>query len=80
MGTLNDRARNTLIPFRWVSVFHKVKFSHSDTSESDIVDAVYVRPEQTDPQGRTIPSCFDTILVRGKRDNIHGVNGKHHSY
>jgi hypothetical protein len=37
MGTLNDRARNTLIPFRWVSVFHKVKFSHSDTSESDIV-------------------------------------------
>ncbi|KAN0103742.1 hypothetical protein V8E52_011679, partial [Russula decolorans] len=75
MGTLNDRARNTLIPFRWVSVFHKVKFSHSDTSESDIVDAVYVRPEQTDPQGRTIPSRFDTILVRGKRDNIHGVNG-----
>jgi hypothetical protein len=78
-GTLNNQARNTLIPFRWVSVFHKIKFSHSDTNESNIVDAIYVRPEQTDSQGRTIPSRFDTVLVRGKRDNIHGVNGKHHS-
>ena len=78
--TLNDQARNALIPFRSVSVFHKVKFSQSGTSKSDIVDAVHVRPEQTDSQGRIIPSRFDTVLVRGKQDNIHGVNGKHNFY
>ena len=78
-GTLNNEATNMLIPFRWVSVYHKVKFACSDTGKSDIVDAVYVRPKQTDPRGRTIPARFDTVLVRGKQDNIHGVNGKHHS-
>lgn len=80
MGTLNNQARNTLIPFRSVSVFHKIKFSRSDTSESDIVDVVHVRPEQMDAQGRAVPSRFDTVLLRGKQDNIHGVNGKHHFY
>jgi hypothetical protein len=81
-GTLNNRARNTLIPFHWVSVFHKIKFAHSGTNDSEIniVDTVWVRPEQTDSQGRIIPSRFDTVLVRGKRDSIHGVNGKHHFY
>jgi hypothetical protein len=81
-GTLNNQARNTLIPFRSVSVFHKVKFSRvgSNTSESDIVDVVHVRPEQTDSQGRAVPARFDTVLVRGKQDNIHGVNGRHHFY
>ena len=75
-ATLNNRARNTLIPFHWVSVFHKIKFACSDTSNSDIIDAVYVRPKQMDSEGCTIPSRFDTVLVRGKQDNIHGVNGK----
>jgi len=78
-ATLNNRARSTLIPFHWVSVLHNVKFACSDTSDSDIVDAIYVRPKQTDSKGCTIPPPapqFDTILVCGKQDNIHGVNGK----
>ena len=78
--TLDNQARNTLIPFHWVSVFHKIKFICSDTNESNVVDAIHVRPGQTDSEGHTIPPHFDTVLVHGKQDNIHRVNGKHLFY
>lgn len=77
-GMLNNQARNTLIPFRWVSIYHKVKFSDSDTDQSNIVDAIYVRPAQTGSKQRNILQRFDTVLVSGKRDSIHGVHGKYH--
>jgi hypothetical protein len=79
-GMLNNQARNTLILFRWVSVYHKVKFSDSNTHQPNIVDAIIVRPEQTSSNQRNILQWFDTVLVRGKQDSIHGVNSKHHSH
>jgi hypothetical protein len=79
-ATLNNEARNMLIPFCWVSIYHKIKFTGSDTNVFNIVDAVYVQSKHTDPSGCTIPMWFDTVLVHGKEDNIHRVNGKHYIF
>ena len=63
---LRARAENTLLPFRTVRVYHHIKFTSTNGSqESEIVDAVHVRPEQKDSRGRIIPARFDTVLVQG---------------
>jgi len=63
---LCDRARNALLPFRTVQVYHNIKFTaRNDAQEMEIVDAVYVRPEQRDRRGRIIPARFDTVLIQG---------------
>lgn len=62
-AAVRARAADTLIPFRSVPVFHKIKFT---VNEFEIVDAVHVRPEQVDTRGRTIPPRFDTVLVRSQ--------------
>jgi hypothetical protein len=62
-ATLRARAADTLIPFRSVPVFHKIKF----TVNEEIVDAIHVRPEQVDASGCTTPPRFDTALVRSQR-------------
>ncbi|KAH9164605.1 hypothetical protein EDB89DRAFT_2116238 [Lactarius sanguifluus] len=60
---LRTRAADTLLPFRSVPVFHRIKYA-------------IIRPEQKDGRGRTVPQRFDTVLVRGKRhDVMHGSNG-----
>jgi hypothetical protein len=76
-ATLRARAADTLLPFRSVSVFHRIKFTSTGRSDdSDIVDGTIVRPEQKDACGRIVPSRFDTVLVRGKHQDIHGNNGE----
>jgi hypothetical protein len=65
-GMLRNRAHNTLIPFYAVPVFHKFKFTSrrdNDRTGLEIVDSVQVRPAQTNPCGRIIPTRFDTALV-----------------
>ena len=59
---LRNQGANTLLPFRAVPVFHRIRFVDGD--KSDTVDVVLARPEQTDSHGRIIPSRFDTVLVR----------------
>ena len=61
--TLKALAQDTLLPFRSVPVFHKIKFL--SIRGSDVIDCVHVRPEQRDAHGRLIPARFDTVLVRG---------------
>lgn len=75
-AALRAQSRNTVIPFSSVHVFHKIKFTCP--SSSDIVDTIHVRAERKEPNGRTVPSRFDTVLVRGRDSNstIHGINGK----
>jgi hypothetical protein len=76
-ASIRNRGAETLIPFRKVPVYHKVKFvanvSSCDGSKPEIVDAVLARPEQTDSQGRVVPARFDTVLVNssshGERTN-----------
>ena len=74
-AALNNQVRNMLIPFCWVSMFHNIKFSHSGASGSNTVDGFHVWPKQMDLQQRAIPPQFNTVLVCGKQENIHGVNG-----
>lgn len=71
---LRVRGENTLIPFRHVPVFHKIKFRNGD---GVIVDGIHIRPEQVDTHGRIIPARFDTVLVwAGQQlDNVHGIQG-----
>ncbi|KAH8978805.1 hypothetical protein EDB86DRAFT_3067224 [Lactarius hatsudake] len=59
---LRALAEDTLLPFRHVPVFHKIKFV--STPDRDIIDVVHVRPDQKDTRRRTIPSRFDTVIVR----------------
>jgi hypothetical protein len=75
-ATLRARASDTLIPFRTVPVFHRIKFT-SASNISEIVDSVVIRPEQIDTRGRIVPPRFDTVLVRGThQDVMHGNNGE----
>ncbi|KAH9161635.1 hypothetical protein EDB89DRAFT_2116804 [Lactarius sanguifluus] len=61
---LRTRAADTLLPFRSVPVFHRIKYCYA-----------VIQPEQKDGRGRTVPQRFDTVLVRGKRhDVMHGSN------
>ncbi|KAH9009338.1 hypothetical protein EDB84DRAFT_1280521, partial [Lactarius hengduanensis] len=71
---LRGLAEDTLLPFRHVPVFHKIKFV--STPDLDIIDVVHVRLDQKDACRRTIPSRFDTVIVRGKpQDGAHVNKG-----
>jgi hypothetical protein len=81
---LHTQAANTLLPFHTVSVFHKIKFSsissEPNSEKSDIVDTVDAWPEYVDSCGHIVPPRFDTVLVRGrKQDSTHGIHGECHS-
>jgi hypothetical protein len=65
-SNVRAKAKDTLLPFRSVPVFHKIRFVATrdrDNPNEDTVDAVHVRPEQTDSHGQIVPSRFDTVLV-----------------
>ncbi|KAH9032385.1 hypothetical protein EDB83DRAFT_2525578 [Lactarius deliciosus] len=71
---LRALAEDTLLPFCRVPVFHKIKFV--STPDPEIIDVVHVRPDQRDARGRMIPSCFDTVIVRGRpQDSAHRNKG-----
>jgi Plavaka transposase len=72
---LRNRGENTLIPFQYVPVFHKIKFTDR---EGTIIDSVHIRPEQLDTHGRIIPARFDTVLIRTGQQpgNTRGNQGR----
>ncbi|KAH9012665.1 hypothetical protein EDB83DRAFT_2508778 [Lactarius deliciosus] len=71
---LRALAEDTLLPFRHVLVFHKIKFV--STPDRDIIDVVHAWPDQKDTRWRTIPSRFDTVIVRSRlQDSAHGNKG-----
>ncbi len=50
--------------------------SRGNSEDSEIVDSVVVRLEQRDARGCIVPSQFDTMLVRGRhQDVMYGTNG-----
>jgi hypothetical protein len=72
-------AADTLLQFRSVPVFHRIKFSNSNADDSEIVDSVVVQPEQLDTHGHTVPSRFDTVVVQDGHNThtmVHGNNGE----
>jgi hypothetical protein len=74
-SALKALAEDTLLPFRSVPVYHKIKFV--STSDSGIIDTIHVRPEQRDARGRLIPSRFDTVIVHdGPQIGAQGNKGE----
>ncbi|KAH9997085.1 hypothetical protein BJV77DRAFT_1059191 [Russula vinacea] len=62
---IRAQGAETLIPFRAVPVYHKVKFIASEhNGKPEVVDSIHARLEQMDPKGRVIPARFDTVLVQ----------------
>ncbi|KAH9177873.1 hypothetical protein EDB89DRAFT_2111982 [Lactarius sanguifluus] len=71
---LRALAKDTLLPFHHVPVFHKIKFLSMPNPE--VIDIVHVWPDQRDARGCTIPSCFDTVIVHGgSQDSAHMNKG-----
>jgi hypothetical protein len=67
---------NIYLPFSQVPVYHTMKFTkNSSLRQSEIVDAIHTRPERRDPHGRTIPSRFNTVLIKGRDQSGQGNKG-----
>jgi len=60
-SVIRERARNTLIPFSYVPVFHHIKFVEHGITQT--IDAVQVQLEQRDSHRRIIP-WFDTFVIQ----------------
>lgn len=76
-SALRKKAEDTLIPFRAVPIFHRIKFTtRNNYDKSEVVDSVHVQPEQADLHGRITPSRFDTVLVRNGRSGTQGNKGE----
>ena len=58
------RANNTLLPFRKVSIFHKIKFRNPGDEDQTTIDAVHIRPTVCNTCGHTIPGQFDTTFPK----------------
>ena len=70
------RGKNVYLPFSRVPIFHSIKFVKcSNPKRLEIVDAVHTRPEQQDSHGRTIPACFNMVLVKGREQTGQGSKG-----
>jgi hypothetical protein len=77
-AVLRRRAHDTHIPFSGVPVYHNIKFTKENDSE--IVDVIYVRPEQSDSRERITPARFDTVIVKGGgRNGARGQGSKGNS-
>ena len=75
---LRTLAEDTLLPFCTVPIFHKIKFV---STNSEVINAVHIRPDQKDTCRHPIPLRFDTVLVQGgPQAGAQGSNGKFNSY
>ena len=79
--SVRRRAEDTLIPFRRVPVFHKIKFTRrGQLGKSEISDSVHARPEIVDKHARNIPARFDTVIVHQDGMHSQGNKGRSHLY
>ncbi|TFY57388.1 hypothetical protein EVJ58_g7052, partial [Rhodofomes roseus] len=67
------------LPFRSVSVWHKVKFWNQDAfkrrNAPETMDVIHARPGYRDTQGRAAAGRFDTALVNERGGGHLGVAG-----
>ncbi|KAK7439988.1 hypothetical protein VKT23_017241 [Stygiomarasmius scandens] len=76
--TLEKAATYTHLPFRKVSVFHRVKFTENDrysiraghpTCSKSTVDSIHCQPARRDNRNKMVPGRFDTALI-STSDNL----------
>lgn len=76
-SALRKKAEDTLIPFRAVPTFHRIKFTaRNNYDKLEVVDSVHVQLEHADCHGRITPSRFDTVLVCNGRSGTQGNKGE----
>lgn len=63
---------NVHIPFRTVSVYHRIRFEDED---KETVDSIHIQPQRTNTRGQIIPGRFDTALVHCGMQNETGIHG-----
>ena len=69
-------ALDTVLPFRKLPVYHKMKFISKVDEEMVIVDSIHANGARKNKQGRTpLPGRFDTALVRIGECGEIGVEG-----
>jgi hypothetical protein len=78
-ATIRAQGAETLIPFRAVPVYHKVKLVSNDQSDnnSEIIDVIHARPDHEDSQGRLIPARFDTVFVQSSSHSERANRGEY---
>jgi hypothetical protein len=68
------------IPFRKLSVYHRIKFISHDPYSADnkeaVVDSIHAHPARLDSYRKRVPGRFDTGLISNKADGICGISGK----
>ena len=82
---LQNSARNIVLPFQRLPVFHKIKFWNEDaqrrSNTSETLDAVHVRPRKQDrSRSGWIPARFDTVLVDVGATGLSSVEGEPRDY
>jgi hypothetical protein len=70
---------NVHIPFRKLSLYHRIKFVSRDPYSLDnaqvVVDSIHAQPARKDKYGKEIPGRFDTGLINYKNGGVCGVTG-----
>jgi hypothetical protein len=80
-STMLQQAKDILIPFRSVPVFHVMKFTKCGHSgKPEISDSAHARPEVMDSHMRSIPARFDTVIVHQDSVRGQGNKGEDHLY
>lgn len=74
---LEQRIWNMHLPFRKVSVWHRVKFLQQDllTLKYKTVDSIHVQPMRTNSRQKSIPGRFDTALINDGSGGLTGITG-----
>jgi alkyl hydroperoxide reductase subunit AhpC len=77
--TMRQRARDMLIPFRSVLVFHVIKFTKGGPL-GEISDSAHTRPEAVDLHTQIISARFDTVIVHEDSPQEQGNKGSFQLY
>ncbi|KAI0309251.1 hypothetical protein OF83DRAFT_1179850 [Amylostereum chailletii] len=72
-------ADNLRVPLQFVAVYHKIKFWTPDflrnQDNAQDLDVAHIRPSYTSAQNRTVPSRFDTVLVKIGNSEQNDIRG-----
>ncbi|KAI0069916.1 hypothetical protein K474DRAFT_1609646 [Panus rudis PR-1116 ss-1] len=78
-ATLRREARNFLLPFTHLPVYHRAKFWRPDfphfQNTMEAYDVLHVRPKRKNYRNDILPPRFDTALVNIGDGNIVGIEG-----
>ncbi|KAM6497273.1 hypothetical protein JOM56_007746, partial [Amanita muscaria] len=70
---LEREALDVHIPFRVVSVYHRIRFEDKCQGNA-YADTIHIQPPSTNKKGQLIPGRFDTVLVYRGAENYSGIH------